>query len=115
MITYIITLWLEPAQKIELRPYKQMVYAKTRICPTEWDTHTHTHTHTLGFWDTNGSPHLCKTTRPININQKKKKRTCRFMDLAVPADDRVKFKENDSIIKICQNTEKNLGNLKSHS
>ena len=40
-------------KKIEVWPYKQMVYAKPNIYPGEWDAQT-----PLGFWDTNGSPNL---------------------------------------------------------
>ena len=43
----------------------------------------------LGFRDINGSPNLGQTTRPYNI----KKRTWKIVDLAVPADYRVKLEE----------------------
>ena len=45
----------------EIWPYKQMVYAQSRICPWEWDAQT-----LLGFWDTNGSLNLSQTTGPYN-------------------------------------------------
>ena len=48
----------------------------------------------LGFRDTNGSPYLNQTTRPYN-NQQQKKRTCKILDFAVPADHRVKLKESE--------------------
>ena len=64
-----------------------MVYAQLRIRPWKWDTQT-----PLGFWNTNGSSNFDQTTRPNN--SKKKKRTCQIEDLAVPADHRVKLKEN---------------------
>ena len=39
--------------------------------------------------------HLISARRPdlIIINKKKKKRTCRIVDFAVPADHRIKLKE----------------------
>ena len=66
----------------------------------------------LGFWDTNRSPNLGKTTRPRDSQKKKKKkrkkerkkkekkkrkkkRTCRIVDFVVPADHRVKLKESE--------------------
>ena len=79
-------------QEIEIWPYEQMVYAQPRICPGKWDIQT-----PLGFWGTNGSPNLGQTTRPYNNKRKKKKRmkTCRIVDFAVPADHRVKLKESE--------------------
>ena len=47
----------------------------------------------LGFWDTNRLPNLGQTTRSKNNQQKK--RTCRIVDFAVPADHRVKLKESE--------------------
>ena len=44
----------------------------------------------MGLWHTHGSPNLGQKTRP---NQKKKKRTCKIIDFAVPADHRIKLKE----------------------
>ena len=41
---------------------------------------------------TNGSPNLGQKTRPYN-NQQKKKKICKFIDFAVPADYRIKLKE----------------------
>ena len=55
-------------------------------------------THKL-LWDTNGSPNLSQKTRPYNNQQKKKKtkkktwRTCKIVDIAVPAEHRIKLKE----------------------
>ena len=49
----------------------------------------------LGFWDTNGSLNLDQTTRPCNNQKKKKMRTCRIVDLGVPADHKVKLKESE--------------------
>ena len=64
-----------------------MVYAQTRNCPGEWDAQT-----PLGFWDTNESSNLAHTTRPRDTQQQKG--TCWIMDFALPADHRVKLKEN---------------------
>ena len=47
----------------------------------------------LGFRDTKGSPNLGQTTKPYNNQQKK--RTCRIVDFAVPADHRIKLKESE--------------------
>ena len=58
---------LEIVQEIGIWPYKQMVYAQSRICPGEWETQT-----SLGIWDTNGSPNLAQTTKPSDSQQKKK-------------------------------------------
>ena len=52
-------------------------------------------THKL-LWDFNiQTGHLIPTRRPdlIIINKKKKKRTCKVVDFAVPADHRIKLKE----------------------
>ena len=74
-------------QEISIRPYEQIVYAQPRICPGEWHAQN-----PLGFWDTNGSPNLCQTTRPYNNQQKK--RTFKIVDFAVPAEHRVMVKES---------------------
>ena len=47
----------------------------------------------MGLWHINGSPNLGQKTHLIIIN--KKKRTCRIVDFAVPADYRIKLKENE--------------------
>ena len=52
-------------------------------------------THKL-LWDFNiQTDHLIPARRPdlIIINKKKKKRTCKIVDFAVPADHRIKLKE----------------------
>ena len=51
----------------------------------------------MGLRRTHGSPNLGQKTR-LNNNQKKKKkrikkRTCKIVDFAVPADHRIKLKE----------------------
>ena len=51
-----------------------MVYTQTRIRLGEWDTQ-----------NANRSPNSIKKTRqPSDNKQKKKKRTCRMIDFAVP-------------------------------
>ena len=62
---------------------------------------------------TNGSPNPGKKTQPNN-NQEKKKRICKNVDFAVPADHRIKLKECE---KKHQNLDlarelKKLGNMK---
>ena len=51
------------------------------------------HTNSLGFWNTNGSPNLSKTTRPYNNQQKQ--RACKIVDFAVSANHRIKLKESE--------------------
>ena len=63
-----------------------MVYAQPY--PGEWHVET-----PLVFWDTNRSPNLGQTTRPYDNQQKK--RTCRIVVFAVPADHRVKLNESE--------------------
>ena len=64
-----------------------MVYAQPSTCPRKWHTQT-----AMGLWYTNGSPNLGQKTRPNN-NQQQKKRICKIVDFAVPADHRIKLKE----------------------
>ena len=45
----------------------------------------------MGLSHKNGSPNLCRKTRPYNNQQKKI--TCKIVDFAVPADHRIKLKE----------------------
>ena len=47
----------------------------------------------MGLWHTYGSPNLSQKNRPCNNQQQKKKRTCKIVDFAVPADHRIKLKE----------------------
>ena len=47
----------------------------------------------MGLWHTHGSPNLGQKTRPNNNQQKQKKRTCKIVDFAVPADHWIKLKE----------------------
>ena len=66
-----------------------MFYAQHNIYPWEWDA-----LNPMEFCYTNGSPNLGQTTRPHN-NQQQKKRTCKIVDFAAPADSRVKLKESE--------------------
>ena len=52
-----------------------------------------THTTPMGLWHTNGSPNLNHKTRPYNNQEKKRKKICKIVDFAVPADQRIKLKE----------------------
>ena len=65
-----------------------MVYAQPSSCPGEWHTQT-----PMGLWHTNGSPNFGQKTRPYSNQQKK--RTCKIVDVAVPADHRIKLKESE--------------------
>ena len=65
-----------------------MAYAQSSICPGEWHTQT-----LMGLWHTNGSPNLGQKTKPYSNQQKK--RTCKIVDFAVPADHRIKLKESE--------------------
>ena len=65
-----------------------MVYAQPGIGLREWDAQS-----SMGFWDINGSPNHGQTTRPCDSQQKK--RTYWIVDFVVPADHRVKLKENE--------------------
>ena len=48
----------------------------------------------MGLWHTHGSPYLVQKTRSSNTQQKKKKkRICKIVDFAVPADHWIKLKE----------------------
>ena len=64
-----------------------MVYAQPSTCHRKWHTLT-----PMGFWHRNGSPNPSKKTRPYN-NQQQKKRICKIVDFAVPADLRINLKE----------------------
>ena len=47
-----------------------------------------------GIWHTDGSPNLGQKTRPYNYQQKRGG-ICKIVDLAVPADHRIKLKESE--------------------
>ena len=84
-------------------PYQQMVYAQPSIYPRKWHTQT-----PMGLWHTHGSPNLGQKTRPYNNQQKK--RTCKIVNFAVPADHRIKLKECEKKIS----TSTLLGNWKNY-
>ena len=66
----------------------------------------------MGFWHTNRSHNLGKKTRPYNNQQKK--RTCKIVDFAVPADHRIKLKEcekKDKYLNLARELKK-LWNMK---
>ena len=66
-----------------------MVYAQPSTCPRKWHSQT-----AMGLWYTNGWPNLGKKTRPYNNQQqKRRKKTCKIVDFAVPVDHRIKLKE----------------------
>ena len=66
---------------------QQMVYAQPSTCPRK---HTQT---PIGLWHTNGSPNLGQKTRHYSNQQQQKKETWKIVDLAVPANHRIKLKE----------------------
>ena len=80
---------LGDVQELEIWPYEQMVYAQPRTCPRKWYTWT-----PMGLRHTHGSPDLGQKTRPYNNQQKK--RICKIVDFAVPADHRIKLKESEN-------------------
>ena len=47
----------------------------------------------MGLWQTHRSPNIGPKTRPYNNLKKKKKKICKIVDYAVPADHRIKLKE----------------------
>ena len=84
-----------------------MVYAQPSTCLTKWHTQT-----PMGLWYTNGSPNLGQMTRPYNNQQKKK--ICKIVDFAVPADHRLKLKvyeKRDKYLDLARELKK-LKNLK---
>ena len=68
-----------------------MVYVKPRIRPEEWDA-----PNSLGFWDTYLISARLSELVIVKKKKKKKKRTSWIADFAVPADHRVKMKENET-------------------
>ena len=48
----------------------------------------------MGLWHTHRSPNLDQKISPYNNQQKK--RTCKIVDFAVPADHRIKLKERET-------------------
>ena len=73
-----------------------------------------THKTPMGLWHTNESPNLGQKTRSYNNQQKKKKKEKKTVDIAVPADHRIKLKEcekRDMYLDLAWELEK-LGNMK---
>ena len=67
----------------------------------------------MGLWHTHGSPNLGQKTRSYN-NQQKKKKICKIVNFAVPADHRIKLKEcknKDKYIDLAKELKK-LWNMK---
>ena len=54
----------ELCKKFKFDHYKKMVYAQPGIRPRKWDAQS-----SLGFWDTDGSSNLGRTTRPCESQQ----------------------------------------------
>ena len=69
-----------------------MVYAQPSSCPGKW------HTQKLQ-WDFDiQTNHLISARRPdLIVVNNKKKRTCKIVDFAVPADHRIKLKEIEKL------------------
>ena len=66
----------------------------------------------MGLWYTNGLPNLGQKTRPYSNQQKKK--ICKIVDFAVPADYRIKLKEcekRDKYLDLVRESKK-LWNMK---
>ena len=66
----------------------------------------------MGLWHIDGSPNLGQKTKPYNNLQKK--RICKTVDSAVPADHRIKLKEckkEDKFIDLISELN-NLWNMK---
>ena len=68
-----------------------MLYAKPSICPRKLHKYT-----PMGLSHGDGSPNLGQKTRLYNKQQQQKKRTCKIVDYAVPADPRIKLKESET-------------------
>ena len=67
----------------------------------------------MGLWHTNRSPNLGQKTRPYNNQQKK--RTCKIVEFAVPADHRIKLKESekkDKYLDFVRELKKKLWNMR---
>ena len=66
----------------------------------------------MGLWHTDGSPNLGQKTRPYDNLQKK--RICKIVDFAVPAEHRIKLKEcekKDKYLELARELKK-LWNMK---
>ena len=49
----------------------------------------------MELWHSHGSPNLGRKTRSYNNQQKKKKRICKIVDFAFPADHRINLKKSE--------------------
>ena len=79
-----------------------MVYAQLSTCPRKWDFGIH-------------MDHLISERRPDLIIINKKKRICKIVDFAVPADHRIKLKEcekKDKYLDLARDLKKKLWNMK---
>ena len=77
-----------------------MIYAQPSTCPDKhklrWDFDIHT-------------DHLISARRPdLIIINKKKKRICKIVDFAVPADHRIRLKECEKMISTSTLQEKKI-------
>ena len=63
-----------------------MVYGQPRTCPRKWYAQT-----PVGLWYTNGSSNLGPKNR--SYNNQPKKRICKIVNFAFPANHRIKLKE----------------------
>ena len=83
-----------------------MTYSQPGIPSREWDTQT-----PLWFWDTKGTPNLGQTTGPREGQQEK--RTYQIVDVAIPADHRVKLNDEkrDKYLDLARELKK-LWNIK---
>ena len=61
----------------------------------------------MGLLHTDGSPNHGQKTRPYN-DQQQKKRNCKIVYFAVPADHRIKLKEWESTPTLPGNWKKNV-------
>ena len=86
-----------------------MVYAQPCTCPRTWHTQT-----PIGLWRTNGSPNLSQKTWAYNNQPKKKKKICKIVYFAIPADHRIKLKECEKRYKyldLARELKKNYGTI----
>ena len=82
-----------------------MVYAQSSTCPRKYHVQT-----PVGLKYIIGSPNLGQKTTPYNNQQKKK--ICKIVHFAVPADHRIKLKKcenRDKYLDLCQRIEKHEG------
>ena len=78
----------EMCKKFKFDHTNKWYMEKLSTCPRKWLAQT-----PVGLRYTNGSPNLGPKTRPYNNQQKKK--ICKIVDFAVPADNRIKLKESE--------------------